>query len=167
MTLHALVRNGQLVEVRDVDPETVPQHKFDTDGGLMLRPYYDEGLPDFTPAVENVIVETVITTESVTKTYTVERKPIEEQKEAVKAEARRRILVTFPEWKQANMTARAVELQNLYRLNGSWSPQEQAEQDALQGAWDWIKAVRQFSNTIELMDPIPADFNDDEYWTAG
>lgn len=82
----------------------------------------------------------------------------------VKAEARRRILAVFPDWKQANMTARGVELQDIWRRTGSWTEQEQAEADALQAAWAWIKAVRSASDVLEAMSPIPGDYTDDKRW---
>jgi hypothetical protein len=60
----------------------------------------------------------------------------------VKAEARRRILTRFPEWKQANMTARGVELLNIRVAIGSWTQAQAEEAAALGAAWDWIKAAR-------------------------
>lgn len=82
----------------------------------------------------------------------------------VKVEARRRILLRFPEWKQANMTARGVELTLVLASGGQWSPQEQAEADALQGAWDWIKQVRVASDALEAASPIPTDYTADSHW---
>ena len=61
----------------------------------------------------------------------------------IKAGARARILARLPEWKQANMTARAVELVALGQTSG-------AEWAAMQTAWDWIKAVRAHSDVLEL-----------------
>jgi hypothetical protein len=84
----------------------------------------------------------------------------------IKAEARSRILTVFPDWRQANMTARGVELQDIWRRKGTWTQQEQAEADALQAAWDWIKSVRAASDTIEAMQPLPGDYRDDRHWPA-
>lgn len=84
----------------------------------------------------------------------------------IKEEARRRILKVYPEWKQANMTARAVELQDIWRINQSWSVDEQYDSDALKAAWAWIKNIRHKSNLLEAMDPIPDDYTDDKYWTV-
>src|SRR5690606_24310596 len=78
----------------------------------------------------------------------------------VRLEARRRILAAYPDWKQQNMTARGVELIRVGETN--WSPEEQAEADTLQAAWDWIKAVRAASNAMES-EP-PADYADDAHW---
>lgn len=84
--------------------------------------------------------------------------------EAIKAEASRRILVKYPEWKQANMTARAVELQDLWRANGSWTAAETAEHTALLAAWAEVKAIRDASDTLEVNPP--ADPTDDAHWPA-
>lgn len=91
---------------------------------------------------------------------------IDSQKLSVKNEARRRILARFPEWKQTNMVARGLELQEIWRQSGVWKPEEQAEANALAGAWGWIKAVRAASDLLELMSPIPGDFNNDRHWPA-
>jgi len=85
---------------------------------------------------------------------------------AVKLEARRRIVARYPEWKQANMLARGLELQDIFRRVGAWTAAEQAEAAALDAAWAWIKAIRQASDSIEVMQPIPADFATDARWTV-
>ncbi len=82
----------------------------------------------------------------------------------VKTEARRRILSAFPEWKQTNMIARGLELQDVWRRNGSWSAGEQAESDALAAAWAWIKLVRAASDGIEAINPVPDDYAHDGRW---
>ncbi len=81
----------------------------------------------------------------------------------VKAEAAKRILVVCPEWKQRNLTARAVEL--AIKGASNWTAEEQAELAAGQAIWDQIKAIRAASNALEVMEPIPADFaTNDNYW---
>jgi predicted house-cleaning NTP pyrophosphatase (Maf/HAM1 superfamily) len=60
----------------------------------------------------------------------------------VKAEAGKRILARYPQYKQANMTARAVELAADNQKTGP-------EWTAIRAAWDWVKAVRAESNRIE------------------
>jgi hypothetical protein len=75
---------------------------------------------------------------------------------AVKAEARARILARFPEWKQANMTARGVELSHALHTR-TWTAEEQGEVAVLQSDWDWIKAVRAHSDALEAaLDPADA-----------
>lgn len=65
----------------------------------------------------------------------------------IRDEAARRILARYPIWRQMNMTARGVDL--MRKGEAAWQPAEAAEAAALQGAWDWIKAVRAASNAIE------------------
>lgn len=82
----------------------------------------------------------------------------------VKDEAARRILTAMPDWMQRNMNMRATELQEI-RLNGeTLTEEEEAERVALIAASDWVKSVRAASDTIEEMQPIPANFRDDEHW---
>lgn len=74
---------------------------------------------------------------------------------AIKAKARARILSVLPEWKQANATARAVELVAAGQASGP-------EWEAMQAAWAWVKAVREYSNTLEqqaaqMTDPTTLD----------
>lgn len=82
----------------------------------------------------------------------------------VRAEARRRILAVYPDWKQLNMNARATELTSIEMRQGSLTPEEETERGALEAAWQWIKSVRAASNAMEA-DP-PADFADDANWPA-
>ena len=65
----------------------------------------------------------------------------------VNAEAGRRILAIAPEWKQANMTARMVELMPKM-IGNTTSADEKAEISAAHAIWDRIKAIRAYSNTI-------------------
>lgn len=83
--------------------------------------------------------------------------------EAVKYEAGRRIVAICPEWKQRNLTAQAAQLAKKGEAN--WTPEEQAAWDAGEALWNQIAAIRAKSDTLEAMDPIPADFAKDTYWT--
>lgn len=69
----------------------------------------------------------------------------------IRLEARRRILNIAPEWKQANLTARAAELALLYpNVRGEDLPEpERTEYLAGQAIWDLIKTIRAASNAIE------------------
>lgn len=109
---------------------------------------------------------TVVEQNRVVKRTTHAAVAVDVQKLAVKNEARRRILARFPEWKQTNMVARGLELQEIWRQAGAWTVEEQAEANALAAAWGWIKAVRAASDLIELMSPIPADYAADGKWPA-
>jgi hypothetical protein len=82
----------------------------------------------------------------------------------VKAEAQRRIFARYPQWRQANMTARGVKL--LRKGEPNWTAAEQAEAVALDVAWLWIMSVRAASDALEAMVPIPVDYIADSYWPA-
>ena len=64
------------------------------------------------------------------------------KRSAIKQAARQVILDRYPEWRQANLTARAVELVSLGQTN---SPEGQQ----IQGVWAWIKNVRARSDLLE------------------
>lgn len=82
----------------------------------------------------------------------------------VKAEAARRILALCPEWKQRNLIAQAVILQDKGRAN--WTPEEQAAWDAGAALWAQIAAIRAKSDQIEAMDPIPHDVENNAIWES-
>jgi len=68
---------------------------------------------------------------------------------SIKAQAGAVILAAYPSWKQSNMTARGVELTRIKAEGGTWSTAEQAEADALDAAWSWVKSIRAASDTAE------------------
>ena len=75
----------------------------------------------------------------------------------IRSEARRRILARIPDWMQANMTARAVQLVQLGQTDG-------AEWAAMQAAWGWVQATRQHSNDLTVKavasdDPLAFDYS--------
>lgn len=76
-----------------------------------------------------------------------------ERKQAIKAEAQRRIEAIFPPWKQRNMIAYAVESLN------SGQPVAQALLDS----WSLVKAIRAHSDALEAN---PAATADDGGWPA-
>lgn len=163
---HALVLNGVFVETRMVDPADVPQHKLDQDGGKMLRPLTAIAEPEHEPTLEHATVALIVTPEEVYQEWTVTRRPLEQQIEAVRAECGRRIYTAFPQWRQANYTARATELIEKKADGLVLDAQELAELAALKSVWDWIKAVRAASNVLEALDPIPPNYQADENWPA-
>ena len=89
----------------------------------------------------------------------------------IKAEAERRILARYPEWKQRNMMARLVALANKGREN--WNDSDRQEAETAQSAWGWINGVRRHSDTLE--DQVNAmnakaldgfEPRDDQHWGA-
>lgn len=69
-------------------------------------------------------------------------------KAKIKTEAGKRILAIAPEWKQSNVTARAIELRNIKDVRMLTS-EEQSELDAAQTLWDQIRALRAYSDQLE------------------
>jgi hypothetical protein len=157
----ARIENGVIVEIRGLDLEDIPMHK-----RVHWLPI--EGTKPTSCSVLETMTGPVLTIEPtrVVRSWTVTRRPLEEQVAAIKAECQRRIYARFPQWKQANLTARGVELQDVWRTVGAWSVEEQAEADALKAAWSWIKSTRAASDALEVQSPIPLDFGDDRHWPA-
>lgn len=153
---------GAFVEIDD--PSAIPQHKTWSDGGLFVRPVVEGAQPAVRHELAFIEQQIEIESSRVVISYSEVARSREEQVASVKNEARRRILDRFPDWKQANMTARGVELQDIWRRVGAWTEIEQAEADALTGAWAWIKAVRAASDAIEALDAVPSDFGADLRW---
>jgi len=81
----------------------------------------------------------------------------------VKMEANRRILAICPEWRQRNLTAQAVILQDKGREN--WTNDELAAWNAGETLWGSIAAIRAKSDEIEAMNTIPVDYKNDSYWS--
>lgn len=140
----------------------IATHKTRSDGGPLLRPVVENDVPPINAAIETVATEIVVSQNQVTITNSAVRRSVPDQIMAVKAEAQRRIYAIYPQWKQANMTARAVELVRKGETN--WTAEEQSEAAALDAAWAWIKSVRVASGAIEEMNQIPADYAADGYW---
>lgn len=87
----------------------------------------------------------------------------------VKAEARRRILTRYPDWKQANMNAEAVQHLLIRVEGGTWTPEQAARVVELQAAKEWIDSVRTASDAIEarLASEPDLDITDDILWPDG
>jgi len=157
----ARIDNGAVAEIRDLVLDDVPAHKRGA-----WRPVVEDK-PDYNPLIEvRSGPEVIVEPDRIVKRWTVAARPADEIRSAIKGEAYRRIVARYPEWRQANMTARGVELQDIWRRNGAWSAAEQSEADILTAAWAWIKAVRTASDAIEAISPPPADFADDSRWPA-
>lgn len=75
--------------------------------------------------------------------------PVEAVVRNIKAEAQRRIYAIAPAWMQANLTARSAELLRIRIENGSWTAEEAAEVQAIEGVWDKAKQIRAYSNELE------------------
>lgn len=80
----------------------------------------------------------------------------------VKIEAQRRILALVPDWKQRNIAARMAELSVIGQPN--WTVSQASEYQTYVNVWASIDNIRQLSDTLEAMSPIPKDYTDDRYW---
>ena len=80
----------------------------------------------------------------------------------VKAEAMRRILAIVPRWKQRNLNAQAAALAEKGRA--SWTAEDLATWTSGTALWARVKAIREASDHIEIMDPMPADITDPDLW---
>lgn len=82
---------------------------------------------------------------------------------AIKAHAGSLIEERYPGFKQLNMLASGVKLQDIYRTAGTWTTQQQASADTLDAAWAWVKSVRDHSNALEA-EVLALDFAGLETW---
>jgi hypothetical protein len=103
--------------------------------------------------------------------FTVEEIPrpepvaIPPQASEVKAEAGRRIESVFPDYKQRNAMALALQGIRDHGTDPSVWPEPMKSMHKRDNAlWEWTKAVRARSDDIEKMKPIPQDFRDDTFW---
>ena len=67
----------------------------------------------------------------------------------IKQATREHILMPLPEWRQANATARALQITRIESARSLTEP-EQAELAALEAAWAWVVAVRLASDRSRL-----------------
>lgn len=81
----------------------------------------------------------------------------------VNTEAQRRIYAIMPQHKQANLTARAAVL--AAKGSPNWTQEEAEEWAAGLAQWLVIDNLRDHSNTLNLMDPIPQDYAADKWWS--
>ena len=96
---------------------------------------------------------------TITATRTVAWADIERVREdrisMVRTDAYNKIVSVLPEWKQRNLTARAVELLSFGVEN--WTVDEQAEWDVGQALWGHIKLVRAATDSFEIAIMLETD----------
>lgn len=88
---------------------------------------------------------------------------------ATKAEAQRRIYALLPQWKQANLMARAAELAFKVEQGIALTQEEKDERTAGFALWNKVKAIRAASNLIETdiktsADPASFDVINNPRW---
>jgi len=155
----ARVENNTVIEFRDFNEADIPAHK-----RSLWLPVIENDPPEFDSHSQYVLGPIQrIDVDAVYFEYFIHNRSANEMKQKVKDEAGRRITNIFPTWKQINMIARGVELQNI-RLQREWTTEESQEAAQLQQAWDTIKLIRNRSNILESMETIPSDYRSDDYW---
>lgn len=80
----------------------------------------------------------------------------------VNTEAQRRIYDVMPQHKQANTTAQAAVL--AAKGSGNWTPWEVDAWNAGLAEYTVITRLRAYSDNLNLMNPIPADYSNDKWW---
>ena len=83
----------------------------------------------------------------------------------VRKTAKQLILQYCPEWKQRNITNKSIEL--VQKGAENWTTEELAEYNSNQAIWAKIKEIRDASNALEAMSPIPHDIWSEEHWPDG
>lgn len=82
----------------------------------------------------------------------------------VKLEAARRIEEIAPLWKQVNAAGDAIALIKKREDGNTLTDAENAKLEAYLTIKAAVDAIREKSDAIEMMSPIPGDFRDSKYW---
>ena len=158
MANYCLVENGVVVE----GPRTLPKNwKNISNLNVLLDPTLAalgwlpavETKPDYGYRIQSRSGPALtVEADQVTAVWTVADRPLDEVKaelvQQVKQAVGAAILAVYPDWKQRNMIARAVDLTRIAGAR-ALTTEESAEESALQAAWDWISGVRTASNMRE------------------
>jgi hypothetical protein len=139
--------------------------------GLRWLAVDDALAPAHVAALETVTPSYVVGVNAVTRQWAKARRSLDDQKAAVKAEAQRRIIALTGRMalmdcmiKQSNANMRANELNDKRVSGGTLTAGEETEATALRNLATAIKAIRAASDGVELLDPIPLDYADNQYW---
>ena len=69
----------------------------------------------------------------------------------IKSIAMEKILAIAPDWKQRNLLAYSCDVLNKMILNDPITPEEQAAIDLAQAHWNRVKALRAYSDQLEVL----------------
>jgi hypothetical protein len=91
MAKYAVLRGGQVAEIREMESADHLAHKVDAvkdggDGGPFVRPYHDPGAPDFNNEIETLLTERKVTLKAVEVSYSVTSRDIDDARRMVKAQ---------------------------------------------------------------------------------
>ena len=168
MALRARLNDAKDAVLEIVDAGPIPAHKVAL-GQLVpvedVKPAFDGRLE----ALAGPVLQ--IQSGKVLRVWTKVRRSLEEQKQMVKGEAQRRIVLLTGKnnlqdciIKELNALMRAAKITDK-RMNGeAVTVEEEVEADALRVFNVKIEAIRVASNNLEVTDPIPLDYADDKYW---
>ena len=155
MAKYGRVENGQVIEYRDFADGEIPAHKAHLWKIVEdVVPEYDEFYEILTGPILDIQEDKLVFV------YTLFPRPLNELKRLVKAEAQRRILDKYPLWKQNNMI---VDKINILGKEVKTSEDLQLLDD-IEASLQEIKYVREKSDAIEAMQPIPSDYMIEDYW---
>ncbi len=155
MAKYGRVENGQVTEYREFAEGEIPAHKSHLWRIVEdIVPEYDEFYDLLTGPILDIQEDKLV------YQYTIFPRPLNELKSLVKAEAQKRILAKYPLWKQNSMIADKLNI-----IQKETKTQEEIDTLAeIEVGLEEIKYIRERSDTIELMDPIPSDYTIEDYW---
>ncbi len=148
------IENNTVAEYREFAPGDIPEHKtFLWLPVEDLLPEYNE----FYEFLEGPAIE--IHLDKIVFAYTVIPKETAHLQYLVKKEAERRIIEVYPLWKQNNMLSDKITLLNKIR-----TAEEEQQLIDIDAGLAYINHIRQCSNVIETMTPIPENYMSDTHW---
>lgn len=155
MAKYGRVEDGQVIEYRDFADGEIPAHK------AHLWKIVEDVVPEhdeFHHILTGPILD--IQEDKLVFVYTLFPRPLNEMKRLVKEEAERRILKDYPLWKQNNML---IDKINILGKEVKTSEDLQLLAD-IEAGLQKINYIREKSNQIEAMQPIPSDYMIEDYW---
>jgi|GEM_PF-5875227 len=163
----AILRRTDSINEASNFPEEVPGKPW------KWYPVVSDAQPAFNAQLEAITKVETLEADQHHITWTVARRPLIEQRAAVKGEAQRRIVALTGKValidciiKQSNASMRATELNDKRISGGVLTAEEEAEVTALRNLATAIKAIRAASDAVEIMTPIPLDYTANIYWPA-
>lgn len=155
MAKYGRVEDGQILEYREFADGEIPAHK------AHLWKIVEDTVPEhdeFYQILTGPVLD--IQEDKLVFAYTLFPRPLNEMKRMVKEEAERRILKKYPMWKQNNMLLDKINI-----LGKEVKTSEDLEALAvIETSFQEINYIRERSNIIEAMEPIPSDYMIEDYW---
>ena len=155
MAKYGRVENETVVEYREFAEGEIPAHK-----SHLWR--IVEDVPPSCDSFYEILTGPVleILEDKLVFKYTIFPRPVNELKRLVKEEAERRILKEYPLWKQNNLLNEKLNI----IAKETKTVEDIARLDEITQAFDRIEYIREKSNQIEMMNPVPSDYMIEDYW---